>query len=214
MFFRKRVRVHEFLERRVGEFLTDDGIFTMEGFFHEYNDMLSEIGGRPVINGNPEDDLPSADRDLFVNSLLGTILWLIKYRTLSNQFNSPRKVAYLDLNFDTVTPEVVDKLLSRYNTQAIKETFDAMDIGCKQAYTGELKKADKPRFLVSPLWARDPDPHPFRIAAGLFIETIGHGLSAQPLEDTIRDVFLDALEKRFIEMTQKTADAAKGVNLI
>jgi hypothetical protein len=123
-------------------------------------------------------------------------------------------MAYLDLNFDIAAPEVVDNLLENYNTELIKETYDVVDIGCKKAYTGELQRKEEPRFLVSPIWARNPDPHPFRVAARLFVGTIGHGTRSGMSKKPDQDKLGEALEKRFISMTQKAADAAKGVNLV
>jgi len=214
MFFRKRVRVKDFLERRIGDLFDDDGTFTLDGFFQEYQDMLAVPGNAQALSKRDVSGIPSADHDLFTNHLIGTFIWLIKYRTLSNQISSPRKTAYLDLTFDTVAPEVVDKLLSAYNINLIKEIYDTIDIGCKKAFTGELLKTDKPRFLVSPLWARNPDPHPFRIAARLFVENVRHGSLTGASEDPTLDLLCEALEKRFISMTDQTADFARRVNLI
>jgi hypothetical protein len=213
MFFRKRMKVREFVESLCGQLLTEDGIFLHEAFFDEFSTMLSESGCGHASEGNEGGTNPSSDRDLFINHFIGTLLWLIKYRTLSNMFNSPRKMAYLDLSFDTVAPEVVEKSFPRYRTDIIKETYDAMDIECKKAYAGELQKDEKPRFLVSPLWARNPDPHPFQVAAGLFMDIVGQEVSTETMGDLARQTSSEALEKRFMSMTQEAADTARKVNV-
>ena len=213
MFFRKRVKVPEFLEGRFRDLINQDGLLILEGFFDEYREMKVVHHYESSRSETDTDDSLSADRDLFINRFIGTLLWLMKYRVLGNLFSSPRKLAYLDLTFDTATPDAVDKTFLHYDTEVINETYDIMDIGCKKAYTGELKKGDKPRFLVSPLWARNPDPHPFQVAAQLFIKIVESGPPLETLEETASDAFVDALVERFNEMTQKTADVAKGLNI-
>jgi len=213
MFFRKRMKVPEFVECLCSQLLTEDGIFLHEAFFDEYSSLLTESGFGHALEGNERGTDPSSSRNLFINHLIGTFLWLIKYRSLSNMFNSPRKMAYLDLSFDTVVPQVVEKRFSRYQTVIIKETYDAMDIACKKAYSGELQKDEKPRFLVSPLWARNPDPHPFQVAAGLFMEIVGQKVSIETMGDLARQASSEALEKRFLSMTQEAADTARKVNV-
>lgn len=213
MFFRKRTRVSEFLDGRVSDLLTGDGVFTLESFFEEYLKLYSESGLEgSSVNGEGKINLV-IEKDLFTSLFIGTLLWLIKYRTLGNLLNSPRKMAYLDLTFDIATPEAVDNKFGRYDIKVIKETYDAMDINCKKAYTGELQREDQPRFLVSPLWASNPDPHPFRVAAELFIKTIEHQAAAGTSQALPSEAFIDALEKRFHEMTEKTAEVAKGLNI-
>jgi hypothetical protein len=213
MFFRKRIKVSEFVESLCSQLLTGDGIFLHEAFFDEFSTMVSEGGYGRTPGENDGDTGPSADRDLFINYFIGTLLWLIKYRTLSNMFNSPRKLAYLDLSFDTVAPDFVDRRFFRYRTDIIKETYDAMDIGCKKAYIGKLQKGEKPRFLVSPLWARNPDPHPFHVAAALFIEIVGQKASTETTGDPTRHSFSEVLEKRFLSLTQEAADTARRLNV-
>ena len=213
MFFRKRTRVPDFLEGRISELQDINRIFIYEDFFNEYKEILSKSGRSRTPGEKGSEEILSADRDLFINSFIGTLLWLIKYRTLGNLFNSPRKLAYLDLTFDTAMPDAVDNGFLRYDTGVIKETYDSMDIGCKKAYTGELLKGDKPRFLISPLWSRDPDPHPFRIAAKLFASMVERESPAGTQEDKTFETFVDMLEERFNEMTQKAAEVAKGLNI-
>lgn len=214
MFFRKRMRVPEFLEERFRDLINQDGILILESFFDEYREMKLKYEYERSVSESSNDKSLSADRDLFINRFIGTLLWLMKYRVLGNLFNTPRKLAYLDLTFDTATPDAVDKTFLHYDTALINETYDIMDIGCKKAYTGDLQNLDKPRFLISPLWARDVDPHPFRIAARLFIEIVENGPPLGPPADTVPDAFIDALVERFNEMTEKAADVAKGLNIV
>ena len=213
MFLRKRITVSQFLERRVTELMTVDGIFTLEGFYDEYSRILSDTGVGPDTEEAEEGTHPSVDRDLFINRFIGTLLWLIKYRILSNLFNSPRKQAYLDLNFDIAIPEIVDRRFICYNTEIIKQTYDNMDIGCKKAYTGEMQREDKPRFLVSPLWTKDPSPHPFRVAARLFMEALAHGTVRGVPDHPDSETLIDVLEERFTSMTENAAQAARRVIL-
>lgn len=213
MIFRKRMRVSEFLERRFRDLINENGVLALESFYDDYTELKLEHGYKIHSNQNSSEDSLSANRDLFINRFIGSLLWLMKYRALSNLFNSPRKLAYLDLTFDTATPDVVDKTFLKYDTSLIKETFDMMDIGCKTAYTGELQKGDKPRFLISPIWARNVDPHPFKVAAQLFTRIIEYGTPDGAFEETGSDAFIDALVERFNDLTEKTADTAKRLNI-
>jgi hypothetical protein len=213
MFFRKRIRVPDFLEGRFRDLINQNGILILESFFDEYREMRLKHGYQKPLSEGDTPDSQSAERELFINRFIGTYLWLIKYRTLGNLFNSPRKLAYLDLTFDTATPDIVDKTFYHYDAAIIKETYDIMDIGCKKAYTGDLQKNDKPRFLISPLWARDVSPHPFRVAAQLFIQIAEYGPPPGSQEETAPAPFIDALVERFMEMTQKAAEVAKGLNI-
>jgi hypothetical protein len=208
------MRVPEFLEGRFRDLINQDGVLTLESFFDEYREMKLKYGYERSPGKSGADSSLSSDRDLFINRFIGTLLWLMKYRVLGNLFNTPRKLAYLDLTFDTATPDAVDKTFLYYDTTLINETYDIMDIGCKKAYTGDMQKLDKPRFLISPIWARDVDPHPFRVAARFFIEIIENGPPLGTSEITASDAFIDALVERFKEMTQKAADVAKGLNIV
>ena len=205
MFFKKRVKVLEFIVERVKEFLTEGGTFTLESFFDEYQKILT-------FCGIEEETIALLDRDLFINRFIGTLLWLIKYRTLTSAKNSSRKLAFLDLKFDIEMPAVIDSCLQHYDTDRIKESYDSLDIRCKKVFTGELQKSKEPRFLVSPLWVGDPDPHPFHIAAQIFLEDMGH--NAAPGDVETGDGLIDLIERRFMELTQPVADAAADVNFV
>ncbi|MGD8353637.1 MAG: hypothetical protein PVJ01_05680 [Pseudomonadota bacterium] len=214
MFFRKRTKVPVFLESLIGRrLLTGNGTFVYEDFYNEYREILRDTLSDGTSGGKGASENTVAGSDIFVNRFIGTFLWIVKYRVLSNMFNSPRRQAYLDLNFDLAMPEIVDKCFFNYDTEAIKESYDGMDIGCKKTYTGEMQKNEKPRFLVSPVWARDPDPHPLRVAAGLFIKETGLLASGQTSEDPVPAALIDAIERKFIAMTDSAAEAAKGVTL-
>ena len=213
MFFRKRIRVPEFLEGRFRALTDQDGVLILESFYEEYREMRSKHGYEGSSGKSRTGNNLLNDRDLFINRFIGTLLWLMKYRVLGNLFNTPRKLAYLDLTFDTATPDAVHKTFLNYDTAVINETYDIMDIGCKKAYTGALQKTDKPRFLISPIWSRNPDPHPFKVAARLFIEVVENGPPLAAPENNASEAFIDALVERFNEMTQKAADVAKGLNI-
>jgi len=206
MFFRKRMKVSQFLDTLCHQLVTGEGTFVHEDFYEEFNRMLVEAG-------KDQWTVPSSDHDLFINRFIGTLLWLIKYRALSNMISSPRKLAYLDLSFDTVFPEVVDRYFHRYRTDIINECYELTDIECKKYYTGELQKVDKPRFLVSPLWARNPDPHPFQVAARIFLETAGQLPAKGTGEDTGRQPLFESLEKSFLTLTREAADTARKFNV-
>jgi hypothetical protein len=212
MFFKKRVKVLEFIVERVKEFLTEGGTFTLESFFDEYQKILTFFGIEEEAGEREEETITLLDRDLFINRFIGTLLWLIKYRTLTSAKNSSRKLAFLDLKFDIEMPAVIDSCLQHYDTDRIKESYDSLDIRCKKVFTGELQKSKEPRFLVSPLWAGDPDPHPFHIAAQIFLEDMGH--NAAPGSVETGNGLIDLIERRFMELTQPVADAAADVNFV
>lgn len=212
MFFKKRVKVLEFIVERVKEFLTEGGTFTLESFFDEYQKILTFSGIEEEAGEREEETITLLDRDLFINRFIGTLLWLIKYRTLTSAKNSSRKLAFLDLKFDIEMPAVIDSCLQHYDTDRIKESYDSLDIRCKKVFTGELQKSKEPRFLVSPLWVGDPDPHPFHIAAQIFLEDMGH--NAAPGRVETGNGLIDLIERRFMELTQPVADAAADVNFV
>ena len=108
MFFKKRVKVLEFIVERVKEFLTEGGTFTLESFFDEYQKILTFSGIEEEAGEREEETITLLDRDLFINRFIGTLLWLIKYRTLTSAKNSSRKLAFLDLKFDIEMPAVID----------------------------------------------------------------------------------------------------------
>jgi hypothetical protein len=207
LFFKKnRIRVPDYLEERINEILTDDGTFILEGFFDEVQEMLSELGLELA-------DAPP-NRDHFINHFIGTLLWLIKYRTLITAKNSPRKLAHLDLRFDIETPKAVDKLFERYDRDTIKESYDTMDTECKKSFTGELQKDKKPRFLISPIWAANLDPNPLRIAGRIFVNSIDHKIFNR-LQDTGNDSRLESMmEERFVEFSQPAADSCKDIHFV
>jgi hypothetical protein len=215
MFFKKnRVKVPEYIEDRVEEILNGEGVFKLESFFDEYQEiLLTSGGGGPAGEGGEWTDTP-LDRDLFINRFIGVLLWLIKYRTLSSSRNRPRKQAFLDLSFDIEMPDIVDRFFQRYDTGTIKESYDSMDLRCKKVFTGELQKAEEPRFLVSPLWAKNPDPHPFHIAAQIFVEDMGHNAVLAKDEAGNAHSFAGLIEKRFIEFTQPVANASADINFV
>jgi len=215
-FFKNRVMVTDYLEERMLEMLTDEGIFKKEGFFEEYHTILSNFTSServPPTETNGPTVIP-ADRDLFINRFIGTFLWLIKYRTLTTARNSARKLAFLDLSFDIEIPKIIDRLFNRYDTDTIKESYDSMDLRCKKIITGELQKAALPRFLVSPLWTKNPDPHPFQIAARLFTEDVGHNAIAKDKEAGRGCSFIDEIQKRFIEFTQWITVESADINFL
>jgi hypothetical protein len=214
LFFKNSVKVPHYLEERIKEILADKETFTLEGFFDEYQEMILVSGSGETAKQNGEQAVTLPDRNLFLNRFIGTLLWLIKYRTLSTAKNNPRKLAFLDLRFDIETPKIVDKLFKQYNRDTIKESYDAIDIGCKKAFTGELQKVKRPRFLISPLWTENPDPHPFRIAARIFINDLDHETSRK-LREIGSDSRLEILmEERFRELTQSTADSCREINFV
>ena len=214
LFFKNSIKVPHYVEERIQEILSDKGTFTLEGFFDEYQEMVrtSDSGKTAKEGGDLTLTLP--DRTLFLNRFTGTLLWLIKYRTLSTAKNSPRKLAFLDLRFDIETPMIVDKLFENYDRDIIKESYDVMDVECKKAFTGEWQKAKRPRFLISPLWGKNPDPHPFRVAARIFISGFDHEASRK-LQEIGSDSRLEIrMEERFKELTQSTADACRKINFV
>jgi hypothetical protein len=107
MFFKKRVKVLEFIVERVKEFLTEGGTFTLESFFDEYQKILTFSGIDEEAGEREEETITLLDRDLFINRFIGTLLWLIKYRTLTSAKNSSRKLAFLDLKFDIEMPATI-----------------------------------------------------------------------------------------------------------
>ena len=213
-FFKNSVKVPDYLEERIKEKLTDDGIFTLEGFFAEYQELIVASGDGETALDDGQQVVTLPDRDLFINRFIGTLLWLIKYRTLSTAKNSPRKLAFLDLRFDIETPKIVDKLFERYARDTIKESYDAMDIGCKKAFTGELQKDNRPRFLISPLWGKNTDPHPFRVAARIFTNGFDHEILNRLQEIGSDSRFESMMEERFMEFTQSSADTCREINFV
>jgi hypothetical protein len=213
MSFRNRIKVPDYLEERVKEILTDEGIFKLEGFYDEYYTILSNIPFSehlPPTETREQAD-PPADRDLFIDRFIGTMLWLIKYRTLTTVKNSTRKLAFLDLSFDSEVPKIVDRLLQRYDTDTIKKNYESMDLRCKSFFTGELHWGGEPRFLISPLWAKNPDPHPFHIAAQIFVEDVGHKALLDNGASENGNRFINLLEKRFMEFTQPIEDMSAEI---
>lgn len=213
MSFRNRIKVPDYLEERVKEILTDEGVFKLEGFYDEYYTILSNSTSSkhlPPTETREQAD-PPAGRDLFIDHLIGTMLWLIKYRTLSTVRNSPRKLAFLDLSFDSEVPKIVDRLLQRYDTDTIKKNYESMDLRCKSFFTGELQKDNLPRFLISPLWTKNSDPHPFHIAAQIFAEDVGHKTLIGDVESGNGNSFTDLIEKRFMEFTQPIEDMSAEI---
>jgi len=210
-FFRKHKKVPEYLEERVKDILTDEGVFKLESFYDEYRNILSNITPSELIppTETSEQAVTLADRNLFTDHLIGTMLWLIKYRTLSTVRNSPRKLAFLDLSFDIEVPDIVDRFLQRYDTDTIKKSYDSMDLRCKSVFSGELQKDDTPRFLVSPLWAKNPVPHPFHIAAQIFAENVGHKSLIDNVVPGNGESLIDLIEKRFMEFTQPIEDMSE-----
>ena len=213
-FFKNSVKVPHYLEERLKEILSDKGTFTLEGFFDEYQEMILASGSGETAKQNGEQAVTLPDRNLFLNRFIGTLLWLIKYRTLSTAKNNPRKLAFLDLRFDIETPKIVDKLFKQYDRDTIKESYDAMDIGCKKAYTGELQKVKRPRFLISPLWAENPEPPPLRVAARIFINDLDHETSRKPQEIRSDSRLEILMEERFRELSQSTADSCHEINFV
>lgn len=211
--FRNRIKVPDYLEERVKEILTDEGIFRLGGFYDEYHKILSNITPSEHVPSTEtrEQAVTPANRDLFTDHLIGTILWLIKYRTLSTVRNSPRKLAFLDLSFDSEVPDIIDRFLQRYDTDTIKKSYESMDLRCKRFFTGELQKENLPRFLISPLWAKNPDPHPFHVAAQIFVEDVGHQALMGNSEFENGDSLTDLIEKRFMEFTQPIEDISTEI---
>ncbi len=213
MSFRNRIKVPDYLEERIKEILTDEGIFKFEGFFDEYHKILSNITSSEhmpsTATNNQADTL--AGRDFFTDRFIGTMLWLIKYRTLSTVRNSPRKLSFLDLSFDSEVPGIVDRFLQHYDTDTIKKSYESMDLRCKRFFTGELQKDSLPRFLISPLWTKNPDPHPFHIAAQIFAEDVGHQVFMGNGEFENGDSLIDLIEKRFMEFTQPIEDMSAEI---
>jgi len=215
MFFKKnRIKVPDYLEERVKEILTDDGVFRLEGFFDEYQGMLSASRGDETTGESGNGIVTSPDRDLFINRFIGTMLWLIKYRTLTSAKNSPRKLAFLDLKFDIEMPAIIDSFFQHYDTDTIKESYDSLDLRCKKVFTGELQKGEEPRFLISPLWVKNPDPHPFHIAAQIFAGDVSHKAIVGNGESRNEDSLTYLVEKRFMEITQPVADASADINFV
>jgi hypothetical protein len=213
MFFKKsRVKVPEYLEERVKEILTDGGIFRFGSFFDEFQGMLLASTSNETAGETVEGTVTPPNRDLFINLFIGTVLWLIKYRTLTSANNSPRKLAFLDLKFDIEMPDIIDKYFQQYDTETIKESYDSLDLRCKKAFTGELQKMDEPRFLVSPIWAKNLDPHPFNIAAQIFVEDIGHKSVLGNGQTGSANSLTGLMKKRFMELTQPAADASASIN--
>jgi len=206
MFFKNLIKIPVYLEQRVKEMLTEDGIFRLENFFDEYQEMVSASGGDEASSESEKAAYTPPDRELFINRFIGTLLWLIKYRTLSTAKNKPAKLAFLDLRFDIVMPGIIDKFFQRYDTDTIKKSYDAMDVGCKKAFTGEMQKEKRPRFLISPIWAKNPVPPPFRVAARLFSDDFGREQNGE------NSKFESLLEERFMEFTQTAADSCKEIN--
>jgi len=213
-FFKNRVKVPHYLEERIKEILTDEGIFRLEGFFEEYQEMILGFSNGQSAKESGVQAFTLPDRDLFINRFIGTLLWLIKYRTLSTAKNSPRKLAFLDLRFDIETPKIVDKLFEHYDRDIIKESYDAMDIECKKAFTGEWQKIKRPRFLISPLWATNPEPPPLRVAARIFINDLDHETSSKTQEIGSDSGLEILMEERFRELTQSTADSCREISFV
>ena len=214
LFFKNSVKVPHYIEERIKEILTDEGTFTLEGFFDEYQEMILASGNGEIAKEGGGQAVTLPDRDLFLNRFIGTLLWLIKYRTLSTAKNSTRKLAFLDLRFDIETPKIVDKLFEHYDREIIKESYDAMDIGCKKAFTGEMQKDKRPRFMISPLWAKNPDPHPLRVAARIFANGLDHETLKRLQEIGSDSRFESLMEERFMEITQSAADSCREINFV
>ena len=124
------------------------------------------------------------------------------------------QLAFLDLRFDIDTPKIVDKLFEHYDRDIIKESYDSMDIGCKKAFTGEWQKVKRPRFLISPLWTENPDPHPLRVAARFF----ANGFESETLKN-FEEIGSDSrfeilLEERFRGLTQSVADSCREISFM
>jgi hypothetical protein len=86
-----------------------------------------------------------------------------------------------------------------------------MDLGCKKIFTGELQRDDQPRFLISPLWTKNPDPHPFHIAAQILVEDVGHKALLDNGESGNGNRFINLIEKRFMEFTQPIEDLSAEI---
>jgi hypothetical protein len=212
IYFENRVKVPQYIEDRVNEVMTDEGIFILEGFFDEYAGMISTSGIDETtrVNGEQASTLP--DRDLFINRFIGTMLWLIKYRTLSTAKNGPRKLAHLDLRFDIEMPLIIEKHFEKYDVNTIQEAYDNADIECKKAFTGEMQREERPRFMVSPIWAKNPEPHPVKIAARILVSAFDQEVPDN--RETANENLENMMKERFMEFSQSAADSCKEINFV
>lgn len=206
MFFRKKIKLQDFLEGPFLGVVLQDGSFRYEDFYEEFHAVVKKD-----FPGTSEKT-PGLDREYFTSSFLGAFLWLLKYRTLNANRNSPRKLAFLDLLFDIEMPGLIRRNLDAYDFDRVHEVYELMDIRCKEQYTEKLPKGEPPPFLASPIWDSNARPHPFKTAASVFI---GLTLNANPTEQTpvsVDEPIVEELFKRFTMMTAPIEKEAAGVN--
>jgi len=216
MFFRKKVKLQDFLKDPFLEVVLNDGVFRYEDFYEDFKKIVKENPSTLLEHGtgSVETDTvwPGVERDYFISGFLGTFLWLLKYRTLSANRSSPRKLAFLDLLFDIEIQKLIAEHLGAYYIDKVQEVYDLMDILCKKQYTGDLPKGEPPPFLVSPIWGKNASPHPFRTAAVIFRDLM---LKATPVEAvTVPDgePLIEELYKRFTAMTAAVEKPANSIN--
>ncbi len=214
-FSKKRMKVKTFLEGPFLEAVVDEGVLRHENFYDFFYERLATVieqGGYQT--GTHEITLTRIDRDHFTNCFTGALLWLLKYRLLSTNDNLPRKLAFLDLLFDNEIPRLIDKHFARLDTGTIKDTYDNMDTQCKKGFTQEQKESAPPTFIASPIWAKNPQPDPFRLATEVFAELIGYGMLFEETRTDAVEKFTDEMAQRFMEMTVSVEKASTGISFL
>lgn len=211
MLFRKKMKLLHFLEGPYLEATLDQGAFRHDGFY----DVIVEALAAHFPPGTAADSRQvqgiGVERDYFSVTFLGAFLWLLKYRTLSTNRNSPRKLAFLDLLFDMEMPRFIKKHLGAYDVDRVEESYNHMDIRCKEVYTGELPGGEPPPFLVSPIWAKDASPPPFRAAASVFLELVDVRVPGGG-ESSPREKLVETVASHFTRMTEPVEKASARIN--
>lgn len=213
MIFRKRVKLEHYIEERIGDLLDEDGALPT-GFFPEGALRQEGSGAHSPPEGGGNAVPAGPGRSAAASRAIGALLWLMKYGTLSGSTYVDRRLAFLDLAFDVEVPSVVDRLLVGYDVGLIKRTYEDLDIGCKEVYTGKMRQGAVPGFIVSPLWAKNPDPDPVLVAARLFAGYTNPSSGADGDEAPADRVLIESLYTRFREITAACAKAGARKRLV
>ena len=205
------MKLTDFLEGPYLDAVLENGTFRHAAFYDIFGRALRESVLQKTGGADSEAFETGVSRDLFTTRFLGAWLWLLKYRTLSSNRNSPRKQAFLDMLFDIEIPRFIDKHLGAYDTAMVREIYDSMDIRCKKEYTGEMASGEPPPFISSPIWARGAQPTPFQVAAKVFTQLVLGDALPQDLETVITDKYVEKLALEFTAMTEPIVKASSGI---
>ena len=214
-FSKKRMIVKTFLEGPLLEAVIDEGVLRHKNFYdYFYERLVAAVEQGSDQTGTHEITLTRVDRDHFTNCFTGALLWLLKYRLLSTNENLPRKLAFLDLLLDNEMPRLINKHFAKLDTGTIKDTYDNMDTQCKKVFTQKQKEGAPPTFIASPIWAKNPQPDPFRLAVVVFAGLIGHGMLLEKIRTDAVEKFTDEMAQRFMEMTASVEKASTGISFL